>query len=1378
MALTVTVDSVNITAYVDAFSISIDEVATGSIVGTCRFTVFDQTGTVAIAAKDAVSIVDTGTTIFAGEVVDKDEANDGIGKQWVVNCQDNNILLDETVVESESYAAGEADSDIIDDLFTTYRSDVDSTTYVSTLDASMEAVSFAGMTLREILEDLAQRTGARYYVDYDKNLHWFDTEVNAAAFALSTEPDDSSSYAYGGFHRVESAGRLANKVFVLGKEVSGWVEDAASIVTYGERHAVSRDQRITTAQGVTDRATAILDRYDLPRDTYELFTHKSGLVAGMSINVINSVYGLDDTFYIRKLRTEIMSADGSEKRYHLSLNDEAPGATTRQRSVELRVTTLETTVNVIDDTVFDTDAPAAPSFVGGNLSTGVDIDADGHQIVYIQVTWGSVADADLSYYTVQGSTSADFSGYTMTRNHPAGGDRIERFVGILGGTTYYWRVRAVDWVGNTSAWSDTQNIESDADSDAPGQVAGLSAASSRTLIGLSWTANSEADLKEYIIERAPDDGGGSGVYAEIARAQLNFYIDQDFSDAQIAAEDTFWYRVSAIDTSGNTGTASAEASATIGRVTTDHIAAATITADNIAANTITANKMDVSELSAIAADLGTITAGTVTGATIRTAAAGARVVLDSTNGIQVYNAAAAQTVSILTTGAGWIGTAASIAWNTAGGVTIDGGLLVDGTIVATAFSNAIGTPLFSAADGVLLFGPYCALTPTSWTSSRSHAATIAGAFHTVQSAWSGVGPALLVEGAVTNYVINPVFETNITDGWSNTGSGTAIRNTAQHLFGSAACRISAGDIMWSTGAGIYSLANGASATVSVHVYRLYSGAEVTLTLWDGTSGTSRGTATTSMVGAWERLSVSWTNDTGVAADVRVKIEHTAGATNAWLDGAQLEVAAAASSLCYGALDWCAWSGAADNSTSTRTATTITLDDHSYVVGGNPTWSCRIVCHVPYAASDDWMQQYNVLWDARGADNNSRVAVRYNTATPAMELYINGSARCSAGSLTFVAGEWIDVVATLDFTNNVFSLYVNGELGEADTTSLSAPGMTTWNLGANYADTQYPNVAIAEYAVFDSVLTADEVAALYITNAALVDAGAFDKSGIYIQDGRFRLYSSTTGARTEIDVDGIKAYSSSAQSVAIDTDGDAKFGSDISAAATTALAVFATAQTYNSESVGAGDVLFGDNTAAKANMLWDVSDGKLLFRGGTTTQVFINTDGSFQAGGGAIKISSAANILFSVASANQGLSWFSDSGFSTVAGYINVATSTGIMTIATGGVAWGTPPDLRIDLVDSGGTETAMYFDSSDKQIDVWGATGASVAIRNNGDGDWPALYVQQVSNDRSVAHFDQDHATAPIIRLDGYTGAAGDLVSYFKVQINNDERMVPYYQTA
>ena len=85
------------------------------------------------------------------------------------------------------------------------------------------------------------------------------------------------------------------------------------------------------------------------------------------------------------------------------------------------------------------------------------------------------------------------------------------------------------------------------------------------------------------------------------------------------------------------------------------------------------------------------------------------------------------------------------------------------------------------------------------------------------------------------------------------------------------------------------------------------------------------------------------------------------------------------------------------------------------------------------------------------------------------------------------------------------------------------------------------------------------------------------------------------------------------------DGDIFIGSDISAAASTYFSVFATAQTYNSESVGSGDMMIGDNSASMANIFWDQSQSKLLFRGGTASAAGIDSDGKIEAGGGTITL---------------------------------------------------------------------------------------------------------------------------------------------------------------
>lgn len=73
-------------------------------------------------------------------------------------------------------------------------------------------------------------------------------------------------------------------------------------------------------------------------------------------------------------------------------------------------------------------------------------------------------------------------------------------------------------------------------------------------------------------------------------------------------------------------------------------------------------------------------------------------------------------------------------------------------------------------------------------------------------------------------------------------------------------------------------------------------------------------------------------------------------------------------------------------------------------------------------------------------------------------------------------------------------------------------------------------------------------------------------------------------------------------------GDMFIGMDITAVAQTHFAYFNVSQTYNSESFGQGDLLLGSNSSAKANLLWDYSEGSLNIRVATTKRIELTSTG--------------------------------------------------------------------------------------------------------------------------------------------------------------------------
>ncbi len=156
---------------------------------------------------------------------------------------------------------------------------------------------------------------------------------------------------------------------------------------------------------------------------------------------------------------------------------------------------------------------------------------------------------------------------------------------------------------------------------------------------------------------------------------------------------------------------------------------------------------------------------------------------------------------------------------------------------------------------------------------------------------------------------------------------------------------------------------------------------------------------------------------------------------------------------------------------------------------------------------------------------------------------------------------------------------------------------------------------------------DLAASRYESNDVLAQVADLDRRILELED---RLYSRENSSKSNIssingqfylNANGLNIINQGGVTVGTwQVDGDIFFGTNVNNPPTgVTIAIFNAAQTYNSESVGVGDMLFGNNSSGKANMLWDASAGILYFRGGTTNQVYINTTGDLYAGGGKVRL---------------------------------------------------------------------------------------------------------------------------------------------------------------
>jgi len=129
----------------------------------------------------------------------------------------------------------------------------------------------------------------------------------------------------------------------------------------------------------------------------------------------------------------------------------------------------------------------------------------------------------------------------------------------------------------------------------------------------------------------------------------------------------------------------------------------------------------------------------------------------------------------------------------------------------------------------------------------------------------------------------------------------------------------------------------------------------------------------------------------------------------------------------------------------------------------------------------------------------------------------------------------------------------------------------------------------------------------------------------------------------------------------------RFGSAVDAPSTTALVVFHSAQTYNGEAMGAGDVLLGDNSAGKANILWDKSAGRLHFRGGTTLQGYIETDGAVVFGAGSVRLDNSGFSLLEGDTTTSTIRWQTAGNESIASVYGNIDAASDRTLVLQGGL---------------------------------------------------------------------------------------------------------------
>lgn len=139
---------------------------------------------------------------------------------------------------------------------------------------------------------------------------------------------------------------------------------------------------------------------------------------------------------------------------------------------------------------------------------------------------------------------------------------------------------------------------------------------------------------------------------------------------------------------------------------------------------------------------------------------------------------------------------------------------------------------------------------------------------------------------------------------------------------------------------------------------------------------------------------------------------------------------------------------------------------------------------------------------------------------------------------------------------------------------------------------------------------------------------------------------------------VQIWGNSTKRIALKANGDLLQGTNVDTAAGTLFLVKGTAGTAGEagETLAAGDILIGRTASGKANVFYDESAGRVNFRGGTTVQAYVDTDGSIVAAGGDLRLSATGMTLVQGSTDTKKIRWLN--GANTIASIFGLVSSGG------------------------------------------------------------------------------------------------------------------------
>lgn len=211
MNIIIKINNVDVTSSIISGSISKNDRIGG--LSTLDFEIGQE---IEIELGQKVEFIIDGITDFEGLTTSINRtAEIGSLRNINVSASDYALYMERFIV-TERYENTNVE-DIINDLVSKYAPDIFTTTNVG-CKIAVKTITFDKLTLGDCLDKLSSYTNFNWYVDYDKDIHFFEKFKNIAPFEVT---DYNGKYIQGSLSIKEDLSQLRNRVIIRGGEIEG-----------------------------------------------------------------------------------------------------------------------------------------------------------------------------------------------------------------------------------------------------------------------------------------------------------------------------------------------------------------------------------------------------------------------------------------------------------------------------------------------------------------------------------------------------------------------------------------------------------------------------------------------------------------------------------------------------------------------------------------------------------------------------------------------------------------------------------------------------------------------------------------------------------------------------------------------------------------------------------------------------------------------------------------------------------------------------------------------------------------------------------------------------------------------------------------------------